>query len=1235
MFNRTLSVVVCILILMFLAVGASVAQETRGSITGKVTDPQAALIPGANVTVTNTETNLTSRSTTNETGYFEVNLLLPGEYSVTVEAPGFKKTVRTGLALMVAGRLAVDIQLEVGQVAETVEVTAAAALLETTTASGGRVIDNRQIMQLPFSDLNPFVLAGLAPGMQWVGRPDYRRPFDNGGTSDFRAQGDAGRNEYTIDGASNMRGNDVAFVPPADAVEEFKLELSAFDASYGHTAGATINVMTKAGTNTFHGSIYDQHWQKRWNATQHFQRLAFEDAVRKGTQSASDQKNPPGRQNYYGAGVGGPVWIPKIYDGHNRLFFYFMYSGIMKDENEPGSDTNRTVPKMAWRQGDFSDMAALDAVKYTVYDPRSARKSGSNVVRTPFPGNKGIPVLNPMYKFYEPLYPKPNNVAGLVSPEGFNNYFASGMPKNERFKSAINRVDYSINDRHRVYGRWYFNRRIGDEYDWAYETMRGLQSNGITRVNKGVGADYVWTLSNSSILNLSANWGQYKDGDGASAVSQVQNKYKPSDVGLPAYMDQKAGEFHRIPGLDFNDIADISGGYRMVGNIATTPQARAMMTIIKGTHSLKFGWEERRSWNARSGRGNSSGNFTFRNNWVRSADNDTKASSHALDWASFMMGLPTGIGIDTNDSFYYSTRYRALYVHDDWRLSNRLRLNLGLRYEREGGTTERFNRGLAGGFDFNEKFIFSDLVEAAYAKSLIPELSASQFQVRGTTSYLGTKYGNFTDGTHNLLPRAGVVYQFNNKTVLRAGYGWFFDTNNALINRPRTDGYSQGTGTTLSNDLGLTFCCGIGDTANLAANRTVLADPFPVRSDGTRFDLPYGNTLGANRLAGSGVTMFPRNYRPAWQQRWRIGVQREISRNSVIEVSYNGTFSKIPVNARIDYLPQQYWATGNVRNQALDDDLNRNITNPFNIRNLASLQTSNPLVYNYLSTKGFFTGGTIRKHQLLRQYPNLSDSSGLRPGVDIKDAMGNNRYYDIQVQFERRFSRGFQSAVMYTFAHGEEQDFYDNEFDPKPSVYRPQDALRPHRLVWSSVWELPFGKGRKWVSSGPLQHIVGGWQLSWIYQYQNGQATGWSNRFFYGDLGKIESLFNHDNVHADNIHVWFDPNITYRGTGAVPQGFNGFEGRSASQPGNYHVRVFPTRLSELRNDGIRTWDVKILRKFRLHERLSFSSAVDLLNATNHTNFGGPNLDPTNRNFGLVTSTNGYARVIQLTGRIEF
>jgi len=173
------------------------------------------------------------------------------------------------------------------------------------------------------------------------------------------------------------------------------------------------------------------------------------------------------------------------------------------------------------------------------------------------------------------------------------------------------------------------------------------------------------------------------------------------------------------------------------------------------------------------------------------------------------------------------------------------------------------------------------------------------------------------------------------------------------------------------------------------------------------------------------------------------------------------------------------------------------------------------------------------------------------------------------------------------------------------------------------------------VKSGPLQHIVGGWQFSWVYQIQSGPPTTWGNLFFYGDLDKIGDLFKHDAMHSSDIHVWFDPGIAYTGSGSIPQGFQGFEGRSGAQPGSYHVRVFPTRLGSLRADGIRNWDVKIKRVFRITERWRTSFDVDLLNATNHTNFGAPVTDPTSRNFGRVTDQNGLSRLIQFNVRIEF
>jgi len=1227
--KRTTAICVAMLVL---AAGLALAQDPRGTITGRVVDPQNAVIPGATVVVTNVETNVSRRTTTNETGYFEVSLLNPGQYSVTAEAAGFKKFVGSGLELNVAGRLALELRLEVGAVAETVEVTAVAPLLDTTTASGGRVVDSRQIVELPFSDMNPFALSALAPGMQWTGQPEYRRPFDNGGTSSFNSMGGVGQNEYSIDGMPvTGTGRRVGFVPSSEAVEEFKLETTPFDASYGHTSGAVINVMTRAGTNTFHGSLFDQHWQQRWNATPHFSRLLFERDVAAGKKKADDQRQAPGRSNDFGGRLGGPVRIPKLYNGTDKFFFMFQYNGIYQKKAETTSSINRTVPKMAWRQGDFSDLLAIDAVKYTVYDPRSARLVGSETVRTPFPGNKGVPVLNPVYKFYEPLYPKPNDVPGLVSPEGYNNYYGVNMPKDERFNSLVNRYDYNFSERHRLFGRWYWNHRLADEYDWTYESKRGLHTNGLVRINKGGGGDYIWSVSNTTILDIGLSWTRFNEGN----ERPIQTAYKPTDVGLPAYLDAKADRYHTLPQMAPSDVETVGEGYPAIGTRGTTAEAKVQLTTVKGRHSFKYGYQERRYWFTASGPGNSSGSFSFNNAYTRQKDTTTTASNLGLAWAAFMMGLPSGISIATNDTAYWSTRFRTIYLHDDWRVSSKLQLNVGLRYEREGGITERYNRGIAGGFDFAYVPPFAALAEAAYARSPLAEKPASEFKVLGGTQYLGQPNKTFTDGTHHFLPRIGLTYQIGSKTVLRTGYGWYYDTFNVMNDRPSQDGYSQGTSTTLTNDRGLSFCCGVGDIANLAANRNPMVDPFPDRPGLGRFDVPYGNSLGSMMRQGRGWTFIPRNYTPPWQQRWRFGIQREITSNMVIDVSYNGAFSKIPISQRICFLPEQYWAKGNKRVQAIDDDMNRSVPNPYNIANLAALRTSDPKIYNWMSTQGFFTGGTTRKHMLLRPYNNINGLYGLRPGVELMDAYGDNKYHDLQARFERRFTGGFQTAVMYTYAYGEESDYYHNEFDAKPT-FRPQNDIRPHRLVWQGIYELPLGKGRKWVNQNPIQHVIGGWQLSWVYQYQNGNITGWGNRFFYGDMNQLASLFDHENVNKNDVHAWFNPNIRYTGTGDVPSGFVGFEGRTASQPGSYHVRVFPTRLDVLREDGIRNWDVKIKRVFRITEgglRVSFD--VDLLNATNHTNFSGPNTDPTSPRFGMVDTQRGLSRVIQINVRIDF
>lgn len=1212
------------------------AQEARGSIQGRVTDPTGAIVPNATVTVTNTATNTTRRLVTNDTGYYEANLLEPSTYTVAVEAQGFKKSLRSGITLNVSARIEINVALELGGVAETVEVTADAPLLETTTASGGRVLDSRQIANLPFSDTNPFALSALAPGMQWTGQPEYRRPFDNGGTSSFATAGGVGQNEYTIDGMTvTGSGRRVGFVPPSDSITEFKLETSNFDASQGFTSGAAINVSSRSGTNALHGAVFDQHWQQRWNATPFFTREPYDAGVRTGQIDPNKtKKQATGRSNNYSLTASGPVFIPKIFNGKDKLFWTFTWNGIRQSKAETTSSTDRTVPTSAMKTGDFSYFTTIaNPNRFIIYDPRSATLQGNTVVRTPFPGNKGIPILNPAYANYAKIYPTPNNIPGKVTPEMTNNYFAAAMPKDEIFDAVVNRYDWVVSQNHRVNVRWQWNDRLADEYDWTYETARGMHSNGLTRINRGGNVGYVWTMNSSNILDMNLGISRWEEG----SRNTTRAGYKATDFGLPAYIDQRAGQFTQLPRIDFDTMQDIGDSYAVIGTLLTNAELRVSMTTIKGSHSFKYGIQERKTNFAGAGPGSSTGYFQFRNNWTRASNVDNVAAQHVHEWAAFMMGVPNSMSIDSNDTFYWRTPRRALFFQDDWRVTNKFRMSLGLRYEREAGVEESFNRSIAWTFT-DAKSPITDMVQAAYAANPIPELPASQFKATGISSYLGTNgFDTATKGTHVFLPKFGATYSINNKTVIRGGWGMYQDTLNVANDRPYTNGYTQATSTPITNDSGLTFCCGVGDIAGLSSSKTPMHDPFPVRpaSGNTRFDDPYGSALDGIALYNSTFNSRYWEYKPALQHRWRIGVQREIARNLMVDISYNGAYAYLPVQNRINYLPEKYWTKGNVRDQANDNFLNGNVANPWNIKNLAGLATSNPTLYRYVSGQGFFTGANISRNRLLRgfsQYGTLTDYQ-----IGGNGRIGRNTYKDMQLLVERRMTSGFQTTFMWTYAKGRVSDWFANEFDQAPTE-RINENIRPHSIAWTAVYETPFGKGRKFVSDGPMAHIIGNWNLSWVYQYTSGPSLGdWSNRFFYGDINQLENLWKHDEVRSKDYLAWFDPSLAWRGSGAPPSGFVGFEGRSAAQPGSYHVRVFPIRFESLREDGITNVDLKIERFFPINIERGIQArfAFDMLNAMNHTNFGGANYDPTSGNFGRVTSQRGLSRVLQFTLRFEF
>ncbi|HET8550479.1 MAG TPA: TonB-dependent receptor, partial [Bryobacteraceae bacterium] len=801
-----LRIYTCALATLLLAAALLTAQETRGTILGSVKDPSAAVIPGATVVITNTDTNTVVRTTSNQAGLFEAPLLMPGQYEVAVESTGFKSYVRRGLTLTVGSRIALDVRLEIGQTADAITVTAEEPLVETTSASVGQTFDNRSVQELPVLGNSVMLMAGLAEGMQRTGGYNYLGLHSTVGASDYKTAGGVGGNEWTLDGTPNTgHTRRAAYLPYTDAVAEFRVEASSFDASVGHTTGAIVQMQSKAGTNNFHGQVTENHWQQRWNATPtndngaYWSKIIQAEAAGDKALAArlrSEPKQPSGRSNNYAASLGGPVILPKIFNGRDKLFFFFIFNGFKDSKTEEPGNKLFSVPTEAERRGDYSRLLAINPARYQIYDPLTTRLNPTTGLyeREPFPGNI-IPqnrFLNPIYKFYEKLMPLPNNPPQMDA-EGRNNYFNGNIPYDWDYKAFQNRVDYIAREADRFFVRWSYNKFLEDRNDWTYATARFLHSNGLTRINKNAGVDWIHTFSPTTMLNVAMAYNRYVD----NGYNTAQLKYKPSDVGLPAYVDAKAGDNHILPRVDFSDNSyhDVSGGYPKLQPISVGT-VKADLIKQHGRHSLKMGWDGRMYYRTTGSPGNSSGYFEFRNNLTRRTSNATGVGLLGHEWAAFQLGIPNSMSIDTNDNSYITTPYQALFVQDNFRLTTRLTLNLGARLEYEGSIRERFNRGLRD-FDPNAEVAIADAVQRAYAASPQPERPASDFVIRGGVNYLGLNAPRErTNPTWRVMPRVGLAFAYNPKTVFRGGYGIYYDTLNVTHTTIDQSGFSRGTGTT-------------------------------------------------------------------------------------------------------------------------------------------------------------------------------------------------------------------------------------------------------------------------------------------------------------------------------------------------------------------------------------------------------------------------------------------------------
>ncbi|HEY3840394.1 MAG TPA: TonB-dependent receptor [Bryobacteraceae bacterium] len=1202
---------IALLILSLTASGIS--QETRSTIFGRITDPQNAAVVGATVVVTNTKTNTATTRTTNETGYYEADLLLPGEYQVSAEAAGFKKTLQSNIELPLSTRVEINMGLQLGAATETVAVTGEAPLVDTSSSvSAGRVMDFRDVVDLPIFNNSPLMMIKIAPGVQSSNNRRYNGVNALGGTADAHAVGGFA-NDWSIDGVPDMgNGSEgVAYMPYSTTIQEYKVETENFDASVGHTAGMSIATMTRAGTNMFHGDFTDQYWNQRWNGTPFFVKQAYYTAIDAANaagnttlarQLRSQPSNPAGHDQDYGASVGGPVILPKLLNGRNKLFFFFSFDGF-DDRKTTGTANPYTLPTLQERQGNFSDLLAAGS-QFQLYDPLSVQPDGSrsgHYVRTPFPGNI-IPqnrVIDPVYSTYVKFLPSPNNPPASPTQQPLNNFLDPAEPYNWSYEAYANRMDYVPSEKNHFFARWNWLKYREDRNDWTWQTDRGLMTNGVNRNNLGINGDWVYTPGATTIFDVEAGANNFREGN---ILTPVALAITPSAVGLPSYLDAKAGANHALPVMNFSGYASLGQSVPTWTHFETL-SIKGNVVHVRNAHSLRAGIDVREHRQSGGNPGNASGAYNFDSTYTcREDDCLTAAGNLGYSWAAFMLGIPTTSNIDTNATYATSNPYIGWYAQDSWRLSPKLSVNFGLRMEYEFGIKERYNREI-GGFDPTASLPITALAEAAYAQHPIPQLSASAFSVVGGSVYTTGGNPRFPAGQLMFLPRAAIAYQITPKTVLRVGYGIYYDTLNAQTLAPDQSGFSRTTSNPSSTNFGQTWLS--GDPGNGISPMT---NPFPVRSDGTRFDLPVGSALGLMAKDGSGWTFIDPNFKRTRVQRWRLELQRQFGTNMVISAAYTGMLADdLRITRTLSALPAQFWAMGTSRDNTVASNLNQNVTNPFYIGNFAPLQSSAPVIYQALASRAFFTSPTIRVSQLLQPFAQMN-------GLNESGPYGQSKAHSVELVFQRRLAEGFTVSANFTGLYERDRDYYYHQFDPTPSWELSNNGV-PLRFAATGIYELPFGKGKPFARSGVLAAVVGDWQIASAFEWQPGPLLQWGNIFYNGN-----------------------PNNICSGSRSLSQWFNtsGFVTAASQQPAAFQAQVFPERIGSCRADGLNRLDGNLQRTFRIKERLQFQMRMDALNVANHSQFNPPDLNPANSTFGKITNnTTSTMRFLEFQGRIKF
>lgn len=1214
----------------FLGLKTASAQNTTGNIVGTVNDSTGAVVSNATVTIVNKSTNDRRVTKTNESGDYQVLQLAPGEYRLDVDAKGFKHFTRNPVEVQVELATRVNIDLAVGSQNETVTVTDQAPIIQTENATLGQVVQGKAVSEMPLNGRNVLALVGLIPGVV----PQGSSSGNLTGLNVFAAGnyqiggGTANQSSTLYDGVpvNVSYGNATILVPSQDSVQEFRVQTSNNTAEYGNYTGGVINIASKSGSNAIHGTTYEYVRNTMFNATPYF--------ARHNSNTAAWLPINPYHQNQFGANAGFPI----IKD---KLFGFFDYQGYRQMMAQPFAGGTASVPTAKMAAGDFSEWCTtgFDAngkclplstggygtskdqsqVAYQIYDPctGTATPAGgacsgqsASTARTYFPNNK-IPanrlstVAQNLIKF--PYWAAPN-VSGPTNAGLSGNFhvYEKGGGTNDQYNG---RVDFVASEKQRIFGRY---TRWNSQGIGADPYHNGLINNDVVypegfKTNQMVLGDS-YLFSTTLIGDLRLGWTRWNYVRKPGTLG-----YDPTKLGFPSYMSQisKLNNVANSTTIPTFKIANINPSYTgYIFSINNDYNIAPTVSKVWKTHTIKAGADLRRLEQVYFQSNYPGGLMNFDS--VMTASTPNNQTTTGLGFASFMLGYLSGASlVQISNPTYYQVYYQGYYVQDNWVVTPKLTLNLGLRYEIPGVYRERHN--------LQSTFNPTETNSALGATSItLPDGTSKNvvgaFDLVATSQHpaAGLRNEHFVD----FSPRIGAAYRINDKTVVRGGFGVFYVP--STLQFPESPVSSPNS---FNNN-------NIVNTVNNNVSPNVnLDNPFP-----TGLIAPPGRSSGYQQsLLGSGVNALSPDEPNGLTYQWNVAIQRQFPMGIAVDASYAGLHGmNLPISTPINQVPNGVMAAAFADptcNTGTTPTANcfftKNVQNPFN---------------RALFLQGTQMNATIAANQLFTPFPQYAGIS------NVGHYAGKSNYNALQLKVEKRFNSGGVLLGAYTFsklmnnadgltswletagAANGVQNFYDLAHEYSLSGY---DSRQ--RLVVSYVYQLPIGHNQRFASGvrGPLDKIISGFGVNGVTTLQEGFPIG---------LGTTTTNYNLAGSLRPNVVA----GCNKKTSGAIQKRLGDIYSTSTyyntacfTKPGLFTFGNESRQDNTMRNPGVANYDIAVFKDTQITEKLTLQLRVESFNAFNRVQFANPGTSIGSSSAGVISAQANNPRTFQLAGRFNF